>query len=274
MQSFHYSFLPFLAASLEVMKAQLTFVLSECIRSERCKANLVFRGFFSNSCTHVVTSIHFLLMTFLYTIPTELKRDQFRLFILFFSTNLKKKKRRGTPINSKIPKWVKKQTLAIVARADLQNCRGNFQCLSHPRWLIKISQSGKGVWAVSAPHWWITQALKKDGSQSFCLLLMHSLVLVLKRADFTAPLNVFVFSWVWHNLTYTQTQSLEAGSAFCLIFPQLHLPPFDKVRSRVSSKPFANGVNYFLALNIQTRIYFNAIISMCGANMNMIKWLL
>lgn len=147
-----------------------------------------------------------------------------------------------------------------MAWADSQNCRGNFQWLSHPRWLIKISQSGKGVWAVSAPHWWITQPLKKDASQSFCLLLIHSLVLVLKRADFTMPLNVFIFYWVWHNLTYIQTQSLEAGSPFCLIFPQLPLPPFDKVRSRASSKPSANCVNYFLALNIQTGIYFNAVI--------------
>lgn len=181
----------------------------------------------------------------------------------FFHKLEKKKKgdtRTHTPINSKIPKRVKKQTLAIVAWADSQNCRGNFQWLSHPRWLIKISQSGQGVWAVSAPHWWITQPLKKDGSQSFCLLLMHSLVLVLKRADFTMPLNVFNFYRVWHNLTYIRTQSLEVGSPLCLIFPQLTLLPFDKVRSRASSKPPANCVNYFLALNIQTGIYFNSII--------------
>lgn len=174
----------------------------------------------------------------------------------------KLKKRGGEddrPINSKIPKRVKKQTLAIVAWADSQNGRGNFQWLSHPRWLIKISQSGKGAWAVSAPHWWITQPLKMDGSQSFCLLLMHSLVLVLKRADFTIPLNVFIFYWAWHNLTYIQTQSLEDGSPFCLLFSQFPLPPFDEVRSRASSKPAAKCVNYFLALNIQTRIYFNAI---------------
>jgi len=71
------------------MKAQLTFVLSECIRSERCKANLVFKGFFSNSCSlsYVVTSIHFLLMTFPYTIPTELKGNRFRHFLWIFSTN-------------------------------------------------------------------------------------------------------------------------------------------------------------------------------------------
>lgn len=89
MQSFHYSFLPFLAASVEVMKALLTFVLSECIRSERCKANLVFRGFFSNSCSlsYVVTSIRFLLTTFLYTIPTELKADRFKCLYDFFSIN-------------------------------------------------------------------------------------------------------------------------------------------------------------------------------------------
>lgn len=256
MQSFHYSFLPFLAASLEAIKAPLTFVLSECIRSEHCKANLVFRGFFSNSCSssYVVTSIHCLFMTFLYTIPNELKGDRFRLF---FPHKLKKK----AGDHQLTPRWrVKQQTLAVVAWADLQDCRGNFQWLSHPRWLIKISQSGKGAWAMSAPHWWITKPLEKDALQSFCLLLMHSLVLVLKGADFTMPLNVFIFYREWHNLTYIQTQSLEVGSPFCLIFPQLPLPPFDKVRSKASSKPSANCVNYFLALPIWTEIYFNAII--------------
>lgn len=151
---------------------------------------------------------------------------------------------------------VKQETLAVVAWADLQDCRGNFRWLSHPRWLIKISQSGKGAWAILVPHWWITKPLEKDALQSFYLLLMHSFVLVLKRADFTMPLNVLIFYWDWHNLTYIQTQSLEVASPFHLIFPHLPLPPFDKVRSRTSSKPTANCVNCFLASNIQLRYIF------------------
>lgn len=122
----------------------------------------------------------------------------------FFFSPHKLKKKAGD--HQLTPRWgVKQQTLTVVAWADLEDCRGNFQWLSHPRWLIKISQSGKGAWAMSAPHWWITKPLEKDALQSFCLLLMHSLVLVLKRADFTMPLNVFIFYREWHNLTYIQT---------------------------------------------------------------------
>lgn len=85
---------------------------------------------------------------------------------LDFSFPHKLKKKAGDHQLS--PRWrVKQQTLAVVAWADLQDCRGNFQWLSHPRWLIKISQSGKGAWAVLVPHWWITKPLEKDALQIF-----------------------------------------------------------------------------------------------------------
>lgn len=145
-----------------------------------------------------------------------------------------------------------------MAWADSQNCRGDFQWFSHPRWLIKISQSGKGVWAVSAPQGWITQPLKKDGSQSFLSPVDPFLSFGPQKGRFHHAFECFHFYRVWHSLTYIQTQSLEGGSPFLLSFRPLS--PFDKVRSRALSKPSAICVNYFLASNIQTGIYFNAVI--------------
>lgn len=193
MQSFHYSFLPFLAASLEVMKAWLTFVLSECIRSEHCKANLVFRGFSSNSrsSSYVVTSIYFLLMTFPYTVPAELKGDSFRHFVRIFIPQIKKK--RGGPINSKMPKRVKNKPWQLWLELIRRTAEGIFNGFLILGGSLKFPNQGK-VSELCRLHTDESSNLKKDGSQSFCLLLMHSLFLVLRKADFTMPLNVFIFT--------------------------------------------------------------------------------
>lgn len=145
-----------------------------------------------------------------------------------------------------------------MAWADSQNCGGNFWWFSYPRWLIKISQSGEGVWAVSAPHGWIIQPLKKDGSQSFLSPVDAFLSFGHQKGRFHHAFECFHFYQVWHSLTYIQTQSLEGGLPFLLSFPPLS--PFDKVRSRALSKTSAISVNYFLASNNRTGLYFNAVI--------------
>ena len=113
-----------------------------------------------------------------------------------------------------------------MAWADSQNCGGDFQWFSHPRWLIKISQSGKGVWAVSAPQGWITQPLKKDGSQSFLSPVDAFLSFGPQKGRFHHAFECFHFYRVWHSLTYIQTQSLEGGSPFLWDFLRTLTPFF------------------------------------------------
>lgn len=172
----------------------MTFVLSECIRSERCKANLVFRGFFSNSfsSSYVVTSIYFLLMTFLYTIPTELKGDSFRHFVRIFIPQIRKSG--GTPINSRIPKRVKNKPWQLWLELIRRTAKGIFNGFLILGGSLKFPNQGKVSELCRLHMDESSNPLRRMVHSLFCLLLMRSLVLVIRKADFTMSLNVFIFT--------------------------------------------------------------------------------
>lgn len=203
----------------------MTFVLSESIRSERCKANLVFRGFFSNSfsSSYVVTSIYFLLMTFLYTIPTELKGDSFRHFVRIFIPQIKKKSG-GTPINSRIPKRVKNKPWQLWLELIRRTAEGIFDGFLILGGSLKFPNQGKVSELCRLHTDESSNPLRRMVHSLFCLLLMHSLVLVIRKADFTMPLNVFIFTECGTVWPTSKHKALRVAYHFCCLFPlSLHL---------------------------------------------------
>jgi len=100
----------------------------------------------------------------------------------------------GTPINSRIPKRVKNKPWQLWLELIRRTAEGIFNGFLILGGSLKFPNQGKVSELCRLHKDESPNPLRRMVHSLFCLLLMHSLVLVLRKADFTMPLNVFIFT--------------------------------------------------------------------------------